>query len=719
MFSSTDYVTQGGVHVARRVAEIPYPVSLPEIAQTLDHQRGVMLSSSYEVPGRYKRWSMAFVNPPIEVTTRGAAFTVTALNARGRVLLPAIREAIATVPGLVDFTASDTLLTGTVSPSDAVFDESERGRQNSIFTVLRAILALFHSKEDGQLGLFGAFGYDLVFQFDPMEHDKARPADQRDLVLFLPDELIAVDNRWERAFKLTYDFTVKGQATRDLPRDGQPVDPFGKRLKPEQPSELPQGGYAEIVRIAQEKFRVGDLFEVVPSQSFFEATEALPSTLFNILSAINPSPYGFLINLGGEYLVGASPEMFVRVAGGRVETCPISGTIKRGRDALEDAEQIRTLLNSAKDEAELTMCTDVDRNDKSRVCVPGSVQVIGRRQIEMYSHLIHTVDHVEGELAPGFDALDAFLSHMWAVTVTGAPKRAAIRFIEKHEVGARRWYGAAVGRLGFDGNMETGLTLRTMRVQDGIAEIRVGATLLSDSDPDEEERETVLKAAASKQTLKRAAELGAQVKPAAMAAPAPALPKRRVLVIDCEDSFVHTLAGYVRAANADVTVLRHNHAEAALAKGGWDLVLMSPGPGMPDEFNVPGLIRQAVARNLPVFGVCLGMQGIVEAFGGALDTMPAPQHGRAAPVAREGNASLLFDGLPERFTVGRYHSIHAVPDRLPPDLRVTARSSDGVIMAVEHVSLPVAGVQFHPESIMTGQDGTGQKIIDNVIRGLR
>lgn len=114
--------------------------------------------------------------------------------------------------------------------------------------------------------------------------------------------------------------------------------------------------------------------------------------------------------------------MFVRVEGRRVETCPISGTIARGQNAIEDADQIRQLLNSRKDEAELTMCTDVDRNDKSRLCEPGSVRVIGRRQIELYSHLIHTVDHVEGLLRPEFDALDAFLTHTWAVTVTGAPK---------------------------------------------------------------------------------------------------------------------------------------------------------------------------------------------------------------------------------------------------------------------------------------------------------
>jgi anthranilate synthase len=114
--------------------------------------------------------------------------------------------------------------------------------------------------------------------------------------------------------------------------------------------------------------------------------------------------------------------MYVSVKDKRVETCPISGTIKRGRDAIEDARNIQTLLNSIKEESELTMCTDVDRNDKSRICEPGTVRVIGRRQIEMYSRLIHTVDHVEGVLRPEYDALDAFLSHMWVVTVTGAPK---------------------------------------------------------------------------------------------------------------------------------------------------------------------------------------------------------------------------------------------------------------------------------------------------------
>jgi anthranilate synthase len=439
--------------------------------------------------------------------------------------------------------------------------------------------------------------------------------------------------------------------------------------------------------------------------------------VFHRLRQANPAPYGALINLGeGEFLVSASPEMFVRVektteGRRRIETCPISGTIARGRDPLEDADRILELLNSKKDESELTMCTDVDRNDKSRVCIPGSVRVIGRRQIEMYSRLIHTVDHVEGELAPEFDALDGFLSHAWAVTVTGAPKLWAIRFVEAEEKSARRWYGGAIGRLTFDGNMNTGLTLRTIRMQDGVAEIRAGATLLYDSDPEAEEAETRLKAVAL---------LGAIQGKSRVAAPAAARPLRRgrrLLLIDHEDSFVHTLAGYIRTTGAEVTTLRHDFARAQLKEGlRPDLVVLSPGPGRPEDFAIGDTLELLIERGIPVFGVCLGLQGIVEHFGGALGVLDVPMHGKPSVV--QARPSRLLRDLPERFTVGRYHSLYAVRERLPSVLAIAAETEDGVIMAIEHESLPIAAVQFHPESVMTSPGEVGMPIIDAALTTL-
>lgn len=710
---SLTYTTLGNVRVTRSTSQVKMDTALDEILFHLNQVRGGLLTSSYEYPGRYKRWAIGFINPPLQLTTRENAFTISSLNSRGQVLLPTLFRGLSAQSQLQQISLNHDYITGEIQPTKQCFTEEERSKQPSAFTVIREILQTFASDEDEHLGLYGAFGYDLVFQFEPIEQKIARPADQRDLVLYLPDELIVVDYYKQQAYCLQYEFTTEGGSTEHLPRTGQSIDYRGKRLLPNQTADHQPGDYAILVEQALDYFRRGDFFEVVPSQNFFTVCEKSPSQLFQTLKQINPSPYGFLLNLGGEYLIGASPEMFVRVDGRRVETCPISGTISRGEDALSDAVQIRQLLNSHKDESELTMCTDVDRNDKSRICEPGSVRVIGRRQIELYSHLIHTVDHVEGILRPEFDALDAFLSHTWAVTVTGAPKRAAMQFIEQHERSARRWYGGAVGYLGFNGNLNTGLTLRTIRLQDSIAEVRVGATVLYDSIPAAEEQETNTKAAALFATIGRdpsAKSTKASDRPSHIAH------NKHILLIDYEDSFVHTLANYIRTTGATVTTLRHGFAESYFDTQRPDLVVLSPGPGRPSDFGVPDTVAALVRRQIPIFGVCLGLQGIVEAFGGELGVLNYPQHGKPAKISVTAPNSVLFADLPASFIVGRYHSLFAQPQTIPSELKVTAVSEDDVIMSIEHQTLPIAAVQFHPESIMTLAGEVGLTIIKNVVQ---
>jgi anthranilate synthase len=340
------------------------------------------------------------------------------------------------------------------------------------------------------------------------------------------------------------------------------------------------------------------------------------------------------------------------------------------------------------------------------------VRVIGRRQIELYSRLIHTVDHVEGVLREEFDALDGFLSHAWAVTVTGAPKRWAIRFIEEEERSSRRWYGGAIGRVTFDGNMNTGLTLRTIRMKDGVAEVRAGATLLYDSDPEAEEAETRLKAAAMFTAIRGrvTAPASARTSPATAAG-------HRVLLIDHEDSFVHTLANYIRTTGAEVVTMRPDLARTELRNGrDHDLVVLSPGPGRPADFAMTETLGLLVRHHLPVFGVCLGLQGIVEYFGGSLAVLDIPVHGKPSLVRVTGGR--LLSGLPNEFIVGRYHSLHARRSTLPAELLVTAETADGVVMAIEHSRLPIAAVQFHPESVMTLRDEIGMPIIASVLSAL-
>ncbi|KAB8318172.1 anthranilate synthase [Tolypothrix campylonemoides VB511288] len=716
---SHSYTTLGGISVSRAISEVQMDTALDEILFHLDSQRGGLLKSSYEYPGRYKRWAIGFVNPPLELTTRERTFTLRALNNRGKVLLPVLFNRLSAHSQLQEVKLNNDCIVGFVQRAVQLFAEEERSKQPSAFTVIRDILHAFSSDEDEHLGLYGAFGYDLVFQFEPIPQRLERPVDQRDLVLYLPDELIVVDYYLQQAYRVQYEFETAHGTTTNLPRTGESIDYKGERRVPAQASDHEPGEYANQVEVALDYFRRGDLFEVVPSQSFFESCSEAPSKLFQTLQQINPSPYGFIFNLGGEYIIGASPEMFVRVEGRRVETCPISGTISRGQDALDDAEQIRQLLNSGKEEAELTMCTDVDRNDKSRICEPGSVQVIGRRQIELYSHLIHTVDHVEGLLRPEFDALDAFLSHTWAVTVTGAPKRSAMQFLENHERSARRWYGGAVGYLSFNGDFNTGLILRTIRLKNSIAEVRVGATILYDSLPSAEEQETMTKGAALFETIRRANQgiKPEECSPIKLSACIPNVESgKRILLIDYEDSFVHTLANYIRQTGAQVTTLRHGFSESLFDAERPDLVVFSPGPGKPTDFRVPETVQACLRRQIPIFGVCLGLQGIVESFGGELGVLNYPQHGKSSRISVSDSNSVLFKNLPQSFSVGRYHSLFALPQKLPAQLKITAISDDDVIMAIEHQTLPVAAVQFHPESIMTLAGELGLAIIKNVVR---
>jgi anthranilate synthase len=738
----TQFETAAGVRVSCTATPFD-PDLLAGITRQVEVRRGGVLSSGMEYPGRYSRWHLAYVDPCIELVARGRRLTATALNGRGLVLLPvmaaAMHRAAAAAGQAADPDASgpsesapqegsppENVAEVTIPGARGTFTEEQRSRQPTVFSALREIIAAF-AGPDPHLGLYGAFGYDLAFQFEPVRLRQARPAGQRDLVLHLPDQLYVLDRKRETALCYSYEFQVDGAATAGLPRATTPGarHPAGV-LNNDLPAGPVPGSYARVVEQARERFARGDLFEVVPSHSFHAPCDS-PAAFYERLRDRNPAPYEFFLNLGaGEYLVGASPEMYVRVTGDRVETCPIAGTIARGADPQGDADSIRELLTSAKDESELTMCTDVDRNDKSRVCVPGSVRVIGRRQIEMYSRLIHTVDHVEGRLRPGFDALDAFLTHMWAVTVTGAPKMWAMQFIEDHESGPRGWYGGAVGMIGFDGGMNTGLTLRTARVSGGVATVRAGATLLFESDPAAEERETQLKARALLEAAQPAQDSERSSAPDPGAAGGP--PSRvaterpgdgmRLLLVDLEDSFVHTLASYFREAGAEVTTLRAGFDPVLLDEFAPGLVVLSPGPGRPSDFGCDALLTALDERGIAAFGVCLGLQAMVEHAGGKLGLLATPAHGKPGLVRVLGGpaSSGLLAGLPAEFTAGRYHSLHAVPENVTGGFEVTAVTPDGVVMAIEDDAAGRWGVQFHPESILTASGRAGHQVIANVLR---
>ncbi len=703
-----EYRTGRGLQVSREVEQFSGGADrLDDLIDLLDRRRGVVLSSGTTVPGRYESFDLGFSDPPLLLETAGTGFSLQALNRRGEVLIAFLGDALIE-PCAVITERTPTRLAGHIRRGAAPVEEDQRTRRASAMSLVRDLVAAFGAADDPLLGLFGAFAYDLVFQIEDLVQKRARESDQRDIVLYVPDRLLAYDRATARGVVLSYDFAWKGSSTAGLPRET--AESSYARMPRQGFSDHAPGEYQATVETARAAFARGDLFEAVPGQLFAEPCERSPAEVFQRLCRINPSPYGALMNLGdGEFLVSASPEMFVRCDGRRVETCPISGTIARGVDAIGDAEQIRQLLNSEKDEFELNMCTDVDRNDKARVCVPGSIKVLARRQIETYSKLFHTVDHVEGMLRPGFDSLDAFLTHAWAVTVTGAPKLWAMQFVEDHERSSRRWYAGAIGAVNFDGSINTGLTIRTIRMKDGLAEVRVGATCLFDSDPAAEDRECQVKAAALFQALR-----GDPPTRLSAVAPDATGSGKRVLLIDHDDSFVHMLADYFRQVGASVTVVRYVHAQHMLNTQDHDLLVLSPGPGRPEDFGMAATIATALGRKLPIFGVCLGLQAIGEYFGGQLGQLKQPAHGRPSRVQIRGGR--LMRNLPNEIVIGRYHSLYVERDRMPDVLTVTASTEDGIAMAIEHKTLPVGGVQFHPESLMSLGGEVGLRIVENAIR---
>jgi len=702
------YITPHGITVTRTETKLAFSRGLGHILKQLDSKRGAYFSSGYEYPERYSRWDVATLAPPIEIVGRERSLAINALNERGKILLLLFDPLLRAHPHWDCDPATAESINVRLKPLAERFPEEERSKQPSPFSLVRLLVREFHSPADARLMLSGAFGYDLLLQFDPIEQRLPRH-DQKTLHLFLCDDIYFMDRKKEVIEHYQYDFSGEAGSTEGLDRVSAGI---AKPKKAPAPAEIVSDHkteeYMEKVEAVREGMRQGNYYEVVLRQTFSAPFTQSPSELFQRMQKSSPSPYEFLLQMGDEQLVGASPEMFVRVEEDQVETCPIAGTARRSGDPIRDAESIRALLNSAKEESELTMCSDVDRNDKSRVCIPGSVKVVGRRLIESYAGLFHTVDHVKGVLQQGFDSLDAFLTHMWAVTIIGAPKKAAAQAVEDLEKDARGWYGGAVGMIGLNGDINTGITIRTIHLKNGMAKYAAGATLLYDSDPREEDGECRLKATAFFRALYPSVAVGPEAHRTRKVGEGV-----RLLLVDNDDCFIHTLANYARQTGATVSTYRSNVALEAIDSGKPDVVLISPGPAHPADFGVPHLVQELAKRGIPTFGVCLGLQGIVEAFGGVLEVLPYPMHGKGSLVTHEGQG--VFRNLPSPFRVGRYHSLFANRGTFPTCLEITAESEDGIIMGLRHRDLPIEAVQFHPESILTLERDCGLRLMENMI----
>jgi anthranilate synthase component I len=367
-------------------------------------------------------------------------------------------------------------------------------------------------------GLFGYLGYDMIRLVEHLPNVNPDPLGLPDAVLMRPSVVAVLDGvkgevtvvapAWassglnaraayaqaaERVMDALRDLDRAPAAQRDLGDAG----PVGEMV-----SNFTHEGYKAAVEKAKGYIRAGDIFQVVPSQRWKQRFELAPFALYRSLRRTNPSPFMFFFNFGGFQVIGASPEILVRLRDGEVTVRPIAGTRKRGATPEEDKALELDLLSDQKELAEHLMLLDLGRNDVGRVAKVGTVKPTEQFIIERYSHVMHIVSNVVGEIAEGEDALSALLAGLPAGTVSGAPKVRAMEIIDELEPEKRGVYGGGVGYFACNGEMDFCIALRTAVLKDEQLYIQAGGGVVYDSDPEAEYQETVNKSFA----LRRAAE---------------------------------------------------------------------------------------------------------------------------------------------------------------------------------------------------------------------
>ncbi len=393
--------------------------------------------------------------------------------------------------------------------------------RGDVLEVTRALLQSYRAVPDPSLprfsgGAVGYFGYDLVRGW---EHLPARPPDDLGLpvcYLVVADTVVIFDHV-RHTMKIVANALVDSDGSAAYRTAVEKVEGLYERLRaplvpangaggvqPVLDTGMPVASFLGAVERAKEYIRAGDIFQVVLSRRFSAAVPGVdPLDIYRALRTVNPSPYMFFLDFEGVKIIGASPELLVRLEGQEVETRPLAGTRPRGATDDEDLALQAALLADEKERAEHVMLVDLGRNDLGRVCEYGSVRVPELMSIERFSHVMHIVSDVRGRLRAGLDAIDVLRACFPAGTLTGAPKVRAMEIIDELEPLARGPYAGAVGYLGFSGNMDTAITIRTIVVAGERAYVQAGAGIVADSVPEREYVETVNKAKALVRAIER------------------------------------------------------------------------------------------------------------------------------------------------------------------------------------------------------------------------
>lgn len=620
-----------------RSSESPIPSGEAQAAlEALAGEPGIWMGCDVAADGLYRKESISCTRAALRLCLDGNRLAVSPLSDAGAALL----EALGPFPEQVESGAA-------------------------VAGILRRVLAAF-GPPSPELALYGAFSFDYY----RLGEDLPLPDDgRRRMVLYLPEQVVATSDSGARRI----DFTFVLPPARLAPGAGR-IDPVGIAAEAD---ELPPGGHATRVARGIERLRRGELYSLVLSQTFRRRAAIDPARAFSALRRRNPYPAMFFCNLGGgEVLFGASPDLQFRADATWVESAPVCGTLRRGQEALEDADQAFALLASDKEGAAIALCADAAASEHASVCEPGSVEVLSHRRAHFFATIVHAIDHLRGRRRAGLDAVDLLLAHATPATVTGLPKAAAVRAIGELEADWRGWYAGAVARLGTDGSAQAYTVLRAARVAGGVAEVRTGGNILVDSDPASEEEESRLKSLTLFRVLE-GAEIGTQQ--AAVGTPR-GESRARVRGPVGSDPFAPGLVNALARAGAQ-----------AGAEGEGVTVLSGPPP----EGRVPVS---------PLLAIGEGALWLLERAGARSEALARPAFARRvrATAAADGFLAALAN-----FEVGWYAARGIGAGGLPAGWKASATSAEGWVLAAEHADRGACALLFRPESILSQRDAAG------------
>ncbi|MDO8741267.1 MAG: anthranilate synthase component I family protein [Candidatus Woesearchaeota archaeon] len=427
----------------------------------------------------YARNNLVAATQALKLSGKNEHFKIEALSEVGRAMLRYFSKE--DFPYAANVKITENSIEGIVERTfDPNLTEFERIRQPNISYAIRTVLSKFKDIQYGFAGLYGAFTYDFARNFENFG-DRFSKGGSDDFKLFLPSNILHFDGKKESAehFQLEID-GKKDRLFSAAIMDFKPL-PFVEY------EDMSFNEYGDLVKIIVDEIKNGRLMQCVISRSYGVSLQRHPLESYAELRIINPSPYCYFFDFADdEYLYGASPELHIKVDGAKIEIRPIAGTIKRGANALEDFHARQKLITDPKELAEHSMLVDLARNDIYRLALHNTVAVTDFGTIETYPNLYHLVSGVTGQLRPGVDSIDALLTTLPAGTLSGAPKKEAMKMIEELEHSRRNYYGGAVGYLCFNGNCNTGITIRSIHVITGSSYVRTGGGIVLLSNPQNE-----------------------------------------------------------------------------------------------------------------------------------------------------------------------------------------------------------------------------------------